>query len=228
MRRKRVNKEVEENVPPKVLRKDHVSSPAHSTRGGKSLAAIGLDAGSTFSTPDAQDDFTTVKSVSDPDPLSYLIQQPFPEQDIAQSSKGTAIEIHPQHVADTEVNVQLSMGSPDSGKSTSIPSVEGSPSGIYQLVWGVTNSCRLDTLEACQDLVDHTVPPGYFSEFRHLPNAKFLGQYNMNLAWQVAMDSQLRLRFKQEARLLKKARAKIARRDQRIQVREEEEKKKLD
>ncbi|GJX29064.1 hypothetical protein Tco_0237143 [Tanacetum coccineum] len=39
------------------------------------------------------------------------------------------------------------------------------------------------------------------------------------------MGSQLRLRFEQEVRLLKKARAKIARRDQRIQVREEEIKK---
>nr|GEY54043.1 hypothetical protein [Tanacetum cinerariifolium] len=38
----------------------------------------------------------------------------------------------------------------------------------------------------------------------------------------VAMGSQLRLRFKQEVRLLKKAKAKIARRDQRIQAREEE------
>ncbi|GJV37160.1 hypothetical protein Tco_1409637, partial [Tanacetum coccineum] len=39
------------------------------------------------------------------------------------------------------------------------------------------------------------------------------------------MGSQLRLRFEQEVRLLKKSRAKIARRDQRIQVREEEIKK---
>nr|GEU92992.1 leucine-rich repeat protein 1-like [Tanacetum cinerariifolium] len=37
-------------------------------------------------------------------------------------------------------------------------------------------------------------------------------------AAEVAMDSQLRLRFKQEVRLLKKARAQIARRDQRIQT----------
>ncbi|GJS62276.1 hypothetical protein Tco_0657060 [Tanacetum coccineum] len=193
MRRKRVNEEVEVNVPPKVLRKDHVSSSAHSIHGGKSLAAMGLDAGFTFSTPDAQDDSTTAKSVSDPDPLSYSKPQPFLEQDIAQSSKGTATEIPPQHVAAMEVNVQLSVGSPDSGKSTSVTSVEGSPSGIYQPVCGVTNSCRVDTPEACQDLV--------------------------------AMGSQLRLRFKQDARLLKKARAKIARRDQRIQVREEEMKK---
>ncbi|GKC06763.1 hypothetical protein Tco_0998373, partial [Tanacetum coccineum] len=87
---------------------------------------------------------------------------------------------------------------------------------------GVTNSCRLDTPEACQDMVDHTVPLGYFSELLHLPNTEFLGQYNMNLARQVARGSQLRLRFEQEVRLLKEARAKIARRDQRIQVREEE------
>ncbi|GJS19249.1 hypothetical protein Tco_0447881 [Tanacetum coccineum] len=41
----------------------------------------------------------------------------------------------------------------------------------------------------------------------------------------VAMGSQLRLRFEHEVRLLKKATAKIARRDQRIQAREEEIKK---
>ncbi|GKA56679.1 hypothetical protein Tco_0755751 [Tanacetum coccineum] len=38
------------------------------------------------------------------------------------------------------------------------------------------------------------VPPGYFSELRHLPNTEFLSQYNINLARQVAMGSQLRLR----------------------------------
>nr|GEX35835.1 hypothetical protein [Tanacetum cinerariifolium] len=42
---------------------------------------------------------------------------------------------------------------------------------------------------------------------------------------QVAMGSQLRLRFEQEVRLLKKATAKIAKQDQRIQPREEEIKK---
>ncbi|GJW60024.1 hypothetical protein Tco_0109359 [Tanacetum coccineum] len=95
MHHKRVNEVVEVNAPPKVLRKDHVSSLAHSIHGGKSLAAMGLDAGSTFSTPDAQDDSTTAKSVSDLDPLSYSKPQPFPEQDITQSSNGTATEIPP-------------------------------------------------------------------------------------------------------------------------------------
>ncbi|GKD47097.1 hypothetical protein Tco_1271742 [Tanacetum coccineum] len=47
-------------------------------------------------------------------------------------------------------------------------------------------------------------------------------EYNINLAWQVALGSQLRLRFEQEVRLLKKARAQVARRNERIQVREEE------
>nr|GEU68426.1 hypothetical protein [Tanacetum cinerariifolium] len=47
-------------------------------------------------------------------------------------------------------------------------------------------------------------------------------QYNINLAWQVAMGSQLRLRFEQEAKLLKKFVAQVARRDQRIQAREKE------
>ncbi|GKC25982.1 hypothetical protein Tco_1028132 [Tanacetum coccineum] len=46
--------------------------------------------------------------------------------------------------------------------------------------------------------MDHIAPPGYFSELRHLPNADFLSQYNMNLTRQVAVGSQLRLRFEQE------------------------------
>nr|GEV49616.1 putative reverse transcriptase domain-containing protein [Tanacetum cinerariifolium] len=57
-----------------------------------------------------------------------------------------------------------------------------------------------------------------FSELRHLHNDDFLKQYNVNLARQVAMGSQLRLRFKQEAKLLKKSIAQVARRDKRIQV----------
>ncbi|GJV23742.1 hypothetical protein Tco_1376437 [Tanacetum coccineum] len=201
MHRKRVNDEAEANAPPKVLRKNHVSSPAHSTYGGKSLAAIGLGTGSISSTPSAQGAPTVAKSVSDPDPLSYAKPQPYPEQDIAQSSRGTATEIPAEHVSTTEVNVQLSVGSLESGKSTFVPSVVRSPGGIYQPRWGVTNDCRLDTSDACQDMVDHIVPPGCFSELRHLPNADFLSQ------------------------LLKKTKAQVARRDQRIQVREEEIKK---
>ncbi|GJW37610.1 hypothetical protein Tco_0060530 [Tanacetum coccineum] len=221
MRRKRVNKEAEANAPPKVLRKDHASGPAHSTCGGKSLAAMGLDAGSTFSPPAAQN---TPTAVIDPEPLSYAKPQSHPVQDIAQSSKGAAAEIPLVDVAITEVNVQLFIGSTNSRKSIS-PSVGGSPGGIYQPGWGVTKNCRMDSPEACQDMVDHIVPPGYFSELRHLHNTEFLSQYNMNLAREVAMGSQLRLKFEQEVRLLKKATTKIARRDQKIQAREEEIKK---
>nr|GFA63059.1 hypothetical protein [Tanacetum cinerariifolium] len=42
------------------------------------------------------------------------------------------------------------------------------------------------------------------SELCHLHNDDFLKHYNVNLARKVAMGSQLRLRFKQEAKLLKK------------------------
>ncbi|GJW64172.1 hypothetical protein Tco_0116056 [Tanacetum coccineum] len=98
----------------------------------------------------------------------------------------------------------------------------GPPEDIYQPGWGVTNNCRLDTSEACQDMVDHIVPPEYFLVLRHLPNDDFLSQYNVNLTRQVAMGSQLRLRFELEAKLLKKALARVARRDQRIQAREVE------
>ncbi|GJY68033.1 hypothetical protein Tco_0471015 [Tanacetum coccineum] len=87
-------------------------------------------------------------------------------------------------------------GDPNSEKFSSFTSLVGSPGSIYQPGWGVTNNCRLDTSD-----------------------------YNINLAWQVAMGSQLRLRFKQEIRLQKRATERIARRDQRIQAREEEIKK---
>nr|GEX95407.1 hypothetical protein [Tanacetum cinerariifolium] len=51
-------------------------------------------------------------------------------------------------------------------------------------------------------------------------NASSPIEYNVNLARQVAMGSQLRLRFEQEAKLLKKSVAQVARRDKRIQDRE--------
>nr|GEX96972.1 hypothetical protein [Tanacetum cinerariifolium] len=107
-------------------------------------------------------------------------------------------------------------------ENTSFTSVVESPKSIYQSKLGVTNGCHLDTLEACQDLVDHIAPPGYFSEMRHLHNDDFLGQYNINLARRVAMGSQLRLRFEHEAKLLKKSVAQVARWDQMIQARENE------
>ncbi|GJU48589.1 hypothetical protein Tco_1218144 [Tanacetum coccineum] len=157
-RRKRDQSVVEGNAPPKVLRKDHASvHPAQDTRGGKSLAAIGLG-------PKPPSHTTVQQSISNPDPLSYAEPQPIPEQDVAQSSKIAAV------VADPDF------------ENTSFTSMIGSP-----------------------------------GKLRHLPNDDFLSQYNINLARQVAMGSQLRLRFEQEAKLLKKSVAQVARQDQRIQ-----------
>nr|GFC53195.1 hypothetical protein [Tanacetum cinerariifolium] len=80
-------------------------------------------------------------------------------------------------------------------ENVSSPDEVGSPGSVYQPEWGVTNGSLLDTPEACQDLVDHAAPPSYFSELRHMHNKDFLGQYNINLARQVVMGSQLRLRI---------------------------------
>ncbi|GKB56581.1 hypothetical protein Tco_0912767 [Tanacetum coccineum] len=182
-----------------VLRKEHdASRPTQSALGGKSLASMGLETGSTFSTPAPQE---ASVDVSDLDPVSYARPESIPVGDIAQATVA---------------------GDPDSKKSSSFTSLVGSPNSIFQPGWGVTNNCRLDTSNVCQDVVDHIVPPGYFSELRHLPNDDFLGQYNINLARQVALGSQLRLRFEQEIRLQKRATKSVARRDQRIQAREEE------
>ncbi|GKB74546.1 hypothetical protein Tco_0935958 [Tanacetum coccineum] len=156
-RHKRSSDEAKENAPPKVLRKDHaIARPEQSTYRGKSLASIGLEAGTTCVTPVTQEALSGAKSVSDPYPLSYLRPQPHLKRDMAQSSKETTPEISSKHVAATEAQGQTLVESPD--------------------------------------------------------------QYNVNLARKVAMGSQLRLGFKQEARLLKKATTKIAKRDQRIQA----------
>nr|GEV54550.1 hypothetical protein [Tanacetum cinerariifolium] len=105
-------------------------------------------------------------------------------------------------------------------ENASSPTEVVSPGSVYRPECGVTNGKLLDNPEACQDLVDHVAPPGYFSELRHMRNEDFLGQYNVNLARQVALGSQLRLRFEQEAKLLRKSVAQVARRDKRIKARE--------
>nr|GEY10980.1 hypothetical protein [Tanacetum cinerariifolium] len=110
-------------------------------------------------------------------------------------------------------------GDPES-KNASSPAEVGSSKSVYRPKWGVTNGSLLDTPEACQDLVDHVAPPGYFFELRHMHNDEFLRKYNVSLARQVAMGSQLRLRFEQKAKLLRKFVAQVAHRDKRIQARE--------
>ncbi|GKF02452.1 hypothetical protein Tco_0029375, partial [Tanacetum coccineum] len=187
--RKRANKESNANSPHKVMRKDFdASHPTHSTFRGKSLASIRLGASSTVSAPASQ---KTPAGTMNPDTISFVKPSSVPEQDIAQSSKGAT-----------------TAGGPESDPTS--PTMVVSPESIYQPEWGVTNGCRLYTSSSCQELVDHLAPPGYFSELHHLPNEDFLGQFNMTLAQQVAMGSQLRLRFEQEAKLLRKSVAQVS------------------
>nr|GEV19046.1 hypothetical protein [Tanacetum cinerariifolium] len=96
-------------------------NPTKSTLKGKSLAPMRLDSGSIFSTPATQDVPTTAKSVSDPYSLSYT----------KPSSKKTATVIPTRNVATTEVQGIFSTESLELGKSTSFPSVDGSPGGGY-------------------------------------------------------------------------------------------------
>nr|GEU72727.1 transposase (putative), gypsy type [Tanacetum cinerariifolium] len=101
---------------------------------------------------------------------------------------------HPADIAQSSPGIAAA-GDPKSENDSS-PAEVGSSGSVYQTEWGVTNGSLLDTPEACQDL------------------------YNVNLARQVAMGSQLRLWFEQEAKLLRKSVAQVARRDKRIQARE--------
>ncbi|GKB40170.1 hypothetical protein Tco_0885112 [Tanacetum coccineum] len=164
------------NAPTKVLRKDHDAARVkHNARGGKSLANMSVDTEPAIHVHETQEPPIATQSVSDRNPLSYAKPQPNPKQDVAQSSK--------------EAEAARNR---DSEKCTPSPSITWSPGSIYQPGWGVPNDYHLDTPEACQDVVDHIAPPRYFFELRHLPTDEFLSQYNINLARQVAMGSQLR------------------------------------
>ncbi|GJW90450.1 hypothetical protein Tco_0168003 [Tanacetum coccineum] len=157
--------------------------PQEGARGvGKECAAQGFKERSSC--------LPSFTNVSDPDPLSYARPLPHPKQGEAQSSQEAVIESHTGRVGTTKMQNLITTDDLESRKSSPFTSVVGSPRGIYQPGWGVTNDCQLDTSKACQDVVDHMAPPG--------------------------------LRFEQEAKLLKKAKTKIARQDQKIQSREEE------
>nr|GEV80734.1 hypothetical protein [Tanacetum cinerariifolium] len=155
-----------------------------STHGGKPFVAMGLGMGSTHPVSASRGAPIDVRDLN---PLSFADPQSRPIADVDQSSKGAAL------ARDLE------------SKNTSFTSMVGAPESIYWPEWGVTNGCLLDALEACQDLVDHIAPPRCFSELCHLYNDDLLKQINGNLARQVAMGSQLRSRFQQEAKLLKKS-----------------------
>nr|GEU69764.1 transposase (putative), gypsy type [Tanacetum cinerariifolium] len=76
-----------------------------------------------------------------------------------------------------EVPITAALGAGQAAEANVSSPVEvGSPGSVYRLEWGVTNGSLLDTPEACQDLVDHAAPPGYFSELRHMHNEDFLGR----------------------------------------------------
>nr|GEW65623.1 hypothetical protein [Tanacetum cinerariifolium] len=126
---------------------------------GKSLAAIQLGLASTIVVPE-----DAPAGVSDPDPLSFADAPLRHPVDIAQSSHDIA-----------------AAGDPES-ENASFAAEVGSSESVYQPEWGVTNGSLLGTPKACQDLVDHVAPPGYFFELHHMHNEEFLRQYNVNLA----------------------------------------------
>nr|GEW23936.1 hypothetical protein [Tanacetum cinerariifolium] len=103
----------------------------------------------------------------------------------------------PADVAQSSQGIAV-VGDPEPENASS-PAEAGSPGSVYRPEWSVTNDSLLDNL-------------------RHAKT----WQYNVNLARQVAMGSQLRLRFEQETKLLRKSVAQVARRDKRIQTREPE------
>ncbi|GKB81841.1 hypothetical protein Tco_0948736 [Tanacetum coccineum] len=140
-------------APAKVLRKDHhVDRAEHSARRGKSLADMSVGTEPAIHVHETQEPPIATQSVSDPDPLSYAKPQPNPKQDVA-------------HYADNIFSLfRGCKSSKEAGgagnkhfeNSTPSPSITRSPGSIYQPEWCMPNDCRLDTPEACQDvLIQH-------------------------------------------------------------------------
>ncbi|GJR90770.1 hypothetical protein Tco_0214781 [Tanacetum coccineum] len=174
--RKKGNNEAEVNASPKVLRRDHNAfRPTQSTHRGKSLALMGLDEGSLLSTPAVHDPSTTTKSVSDPEPMSYVKPQPHPKQDIVQSFMGTATEIPTKDVATAEVNIQFSVGSLESRRSTSVPSVVESPGEVRLLKKARSKIARRDQrIQNLKTLLDAEVDMKKAAEAKNAKLAKEL------------------------------------------------------
>nr|GFB44031.1 hypothetical protein [Tanacetum cinerariifolium] len=152
---KREKDKAKANALPKVLRKDHATfRPTQSTIRGKSLALLGLDAGSTREITCSNrvrcglhrrhtyyircsyrcktSKFAIICEIA-----THL------ERDIAQSSKKTATKIPSRIVATTKVHGMFSAESPESEKLTFFSSGDGSSGGIYQL--GALNPTKVKT-----------------------------------------------------------------------------------
>ncbi|GJR70812.1 hypothetical protein Tco_0016877 [Tanacetum coccineum] len=180
-RHKRASDEANANAPPKVLRKDYgVARPEQSTHGGKSLASIRLEAGTTCVTPATQEALSGAKSYFIVRSTSVIILINHLQRE-HRSSKETASKISSKHVATTEAQGQRLV---EINTKISLLSVHG---------W-VTRGYLPAKMGRDQQL-----PSGYPGRVpRHRKSHNTAG-----------------------ARLLKKATTKIAKRDQRIQAREE-------
>nr|GEW06566.1 hypothetical protein [Tanacetum cinerariifolium] len=111
-------------------------------------------------------------------------------------------------------HVGTDVKAPQSLASSVVP--EDAPVGVSDpdpLSFTEASSCHPADVAQSSQGIAATGDPG--SE-----NASSSAEYNINLARQVAIGSQLRLRFEQEAKLLRKSVAQVAHRDQRIQARE--------
>nr|GEZ00186.1 hypothetical protein [Tanacetum cinerariifolium] len=171
-RRKRGHDGVDTNAPPKVLRRDHADPRlTESTHEGKSLAAIELGMGSTCPVPASQGAHV---DVSDPDPLSFACPQSRPSADV------TYFLLTYPFVLVTQIFQGGCWARDPDSENTSFASMVGSPESIYRPEWGITNDSMLDAPEACQDLVDHIAPPGYFLEFMNYLEEQTDGETMIN------------------------------------------------
>nr|GEV59499.1 hypothetical protein [Tanacetum cinerariifolium] len=233
-RRKRSHDEVDTNAPPKVLRRDHADPrPTEGTRGGKSLAFIKIGMGSTRPVPALQGAHV---DVSDPDPLSFVDPPSRPSADVTQSFKGVAAAGDPKS---KNTSFTSMVGSPESIYRPERGITNGclldAPEACQDLVDHIAPPRYFLELRHLHN--DDFLKQYNVNLARSFKGAAAAGDpKSKNTSFtsmagspesiyrpeRVAMGSQLRLRFEQEAKLLKKSVAQVARRDKRIQARENE------
>nr|GEY61260.1 hypothetical protein [Tanacetum cinerariifolium] len=177
----------------------HVAREIRSSHGGKSLAAIQLGLASNVFVPEG-----APADVSDPDPLSFADAPSRHLVDVVHLPK-VLLQQETRSLRMFFPLPKLGLLEVYTGQNEVLPMVAYLTPLRHAKTWWTMPHLRV-----------------IFFELRHMHNEWFLRQYNVNLARQVAMGSQLRIRFEQEAKLLRKSVAQEARRDKRIQAQEPE------
>nr|GEV02511.1 hypothetical protein [Tanacetum cinerariifolium] len=83
-------------------------------------------------------------------------------------------------------------------------------SHTYIPKWNVTNDSALDDPDVYCEVIDHLAPPALFSQLRTMDNEQLFVEFNVGLARQTCLGSEVRIQLEHELRGRKKFEGKCA------------------